>query len=115
MSQKKRQFTREFKLQVVRDVEAGKSIAQAAREHQFHPTLIGNLQWPGLEQVFKIEREVEEISTGKKRSVVSYGISSLSRREASAERLLEIVRGHWGIESVPQANRKEAHHELTNC
>lgn len=41
MSQKKRQFTREFKLQVVREVEAGKSIAQAAREHQIHPTLIG--------------------------------------------------------------------------
>jgi transposase len=40
MSQKKRQFTREFKLQVVREVEAGKSIAQAAREHQIHPTLI---------------------------------------------------------------------------
>jgi transposase len=41
MSQKKRQFTREFKLQVVRQVEAGKSIAQAAREHQVHPILIG--------------------------------------------------------------------------
>jgi transposase len=41
MSQKKRQFTREFKLQVVREVEAGKSIAQAAREHHIHPTLIG--------------------------------------------------------------------------
>jgi len=41
MSQKKRQFTREFKLQVVREVEAGKSIAQAAGEHQLHPTLIG--------------------------------------------------------------------------
>jgi transposase len=41
MSQKKRQFTREFKLQVVREVEAGKPIAQAARQHQIHPTLIG--------------------------------------------------------------------------
>lgn len=59
----------------------------------------GYLEWPGLEQVFKIEREVEEISTGKKRSEVSYGITSLSRREASAERLMEIVRGHWGIEN----------------
>ena len=40
MSQKKRQFTKEFKLQVVREIEAGKAIAQAAREHQVHPTLI---------------------------------------------------------------------------
>ncbi len=32
--------------------------------------LKGYLQWPWLEQVFKIEREIEEISTGKKRSEV---------------------------------------------
>ena len=41
MSFKRRQFTREFKIQVIREVEAGKAIAQAAREHQVHPTLIG--------------------------------------------------------------------------
>ena len=41
MSIKRRQFTREFKIQVIREVEAGKAIAQAAREHQVHPTLIG--------------------------------------------------------------------------
>jgi transposase len=40
---KRRRFTREFKLQVVREVEAGKPLAQAAREHQIHPTLI--LRW----------------------------------------------------------------------
>lgn len=58
--------------------------------------LKGYLQWPSLEQVFKIEREIEEISTGKKRSEVSYGVTSLTREEARAERLMEIVRGHWG-------------------
>ena len=31
---KRRTFTREFKLQVIREVEAGKSQAQAAREYQ---------------------------------------------------------------------------------
>lgn len=61
--------------------------------------LKGYLQWPSLEQVFKIEREVEEISTGRKRSEVSYGVTSLSREEATAERLMEIVRRHWGIEN----------------
>jgi len=40
MSLKRRQFTREFKLQVVREIEAGKALAQAAREHQLHPVLI---------------------------------------------------------------------------
>jgi transposase len=37
---KRRRFSREFKLQVVRAVEAGKPLAQAAREYQLHPTLI---------------------------------------------------------------------------
>ena len=40
MAANRRQHTKEFKLQVVREVEAGKSIAQASREHQVHPTLI---------------------------------------------------------------------------
>jgi transposase len=37
---KRRRSTREFKLQVVREVEAGKSPAQAAREYQVQPTLM---------------------------------------------------------------------------
>jgi len=40
---KRRRFTRKFKLQVVREVEAGKTPAHAAREYQVHPTLI--LRW----------------------------------------------------------------------
>lgn len=40
MTLKRRKFTRDFKLQVIREIEAGKTIAQAAREHQIHPTLI---------------------------------------------------------------------------
>ncbi|MFL6212513.1 MAG: transposase [Blastocatellia bacterium] len=40
----RRQFTREFKLQVLAEIAAGKSIAQAARQHQLHPTLIGRWQ-----------------------------------------------------------------------
>src|SRR6185503_4780352 len=57
------------------------------------------LQWPHLEQVFRIEREVEELSANKQRSEVSYGVTSLKREEATASRLMEIVRGHWGIEN----------------
>jgi predicted transposase YbfD/YdcC len=59
----------------------------------------GYLKWPHLQQVFKIERRVEEISTGHRREEVSYGVTSLKREEASASRLMEIVRGHWGIEN----------------
>jgi transposase-like protein len=31
-----RKFTREFKLQVLAEIAEGKSVAQAAREHQLH-------------------------------------------------------------------------------
>lgn len=34
VSVKRRSFTRDFKLQIIREVEAGKSQAQAAREYQ---------------------------------------------------------------------------------
>jgi transposase len=45
MSLKRRQFTKEFKIQVLREIEAGKSAAgksaaQAAREHQVHTPMI---------------------------------------------------------------------------
>ena len=40
MAANRRHHTKEFKLRVLREVEAGKSIAQASREHQVHPTLI---------------------------------------------------------------------------
>ena len=34
----RRKFTREFKVHVVRELEAGKSVAEVSREHQVHPT-----------------------------------------------------------------------------
>ena len=50
MSLKRRQFTKEFKLQVIREIEAGKSLAQAAREHQLHPNTI--LKWRKLHEQY---------------------------------------------------------------
>lgn len=43
MSLKRRSFSSAFKLRIVREIEAGKAVAQAAREHQLHPNLI--YQW----------------------------------------------------------------------
>jgi transposase len=40
MAVKRRQFSRDFKLQVVREVEAGKTQAQIAREHEINQHLI---------------------------------------------------------------------------
>jgi transposase len=47
MALKRRRFTRDFKLQVLREIEAGKSIAQPAREHEIHPNLI--TRWRSLQ------------------------------------------------------------------
>lgn len=40
MAVRRRTFSRDFKLQVVREVEAGKTQAQAAREHQISQHLL---------------------------------------------------------------------------
>ena len=50
MALKRRKFTREVKLQVVREVEAGKPVAQAAREYEVHPTQI--TKWRQLQRQY---------------------------------------------------------------
>ena len=40
----RRQFSREFKLQVLAEIAAGKSLAQAARQHQLAAALINRWQ-----------------------------------------------------------------------
>jgi predicted transposase YbfD/YdcC len=54
-------------------------------------------QWAGVAQVFRLTRTVHE--DGQTRIEVVYGITSLSPEEASAARLLEVVRAHWSIEN----------------
>lgn len=40
MSKSRRRFSREFKLQILNEIAAGKTIAQVSREHDIHETLI---------------------------------------------------------------------------
>jgi predicted transposase YbfD/YdcC len=61
--------------------------------------LAGRVDWPGLAQVFRIEREVEEMTTGKKHCETVHGVTSLSAERADAGRLLGMVRKHWMIEN----------------
>jgi len=61
--------------------------------------LKGYVDWPYAEQVFQLERTFKRMNTGKITHEVVYGITSLTAQEADAARLLEITRGHWGIES----------------
>ena len=55
--------------------------------------------WPGVAQVFKLERDIDLVARGQKRAEVVYGVTSLSAEEAGPARLLEIVREHWGQEN----------------
>ncbi len=55
--------------------------------------------WPSLQQVFKIERCSVCLRTGATQTETAYGVTSLSARHASPARLLQLNRGHWGIEN----------------
>ena len=59
--------------------------------------LNGYLDWPGLGQVFTVERIWWE--RGEKKQAIRYGITSLPPAVADADRLLALVRGHWQIEN----------------
>jgi predicted transposase YbfD/YdcC len=61
--------------------------------------LVGYSDWPGLQQVFKIERIVISKKGGKGREEVVYGITSLSGQRASPAHLLGLSRHHWHIEN----------------
>ncbi len=59
--------------------------------------LVGYSNWPGLAQVFRLERTWQVHETTKRE--VQYGITSLPSEVASAARLLKLKRGHWQIEN----------------
>jgi predicted transposase YbfD/YdcC len=69
--------------------------------------LKGYLDWPYVEQVFKLERHFERMRDGKITHEVAYGVTSLTAKEASPPRLLEIVRTHWQIENGLHYRRDE--------
>ena len=61
--------------------------------------LAGIPPWPGLAQVFQLERQVTNKKTGEERSEVVYGVSSLVAERTTPSQLLALVRGQWQIEN----------------
>jgi predicted transposase YbfD/YdcC len=57
------------------------------------------LDWPYLEQVFKLERRFVSFKTGEIHEQIEYGFTSLSRDEIAPRKLLEMTRSYWGIEN----------------
>lgn len=62
--------------------------------------------WPGCEQVFRLERERR--AGGEVEREVVYGITSLPRGRAGAAELLRLVRAHRGIENGLHGRRDGA-------
>lgn len=58
--------------------------------------------WPGLAQVYRLERQFQWWRNGRSYRTsceVEFGITSLTRKEASPAHLLRLRRAHWGIET----------------
>jgi len=74
--------------------------------------LAEQLGWSSVRQVFRVTRHVATTDrvTGerKKSREVVYGITSLSRDQADAKKLLQLNRGHWTIENGVFYVRDEA-------
>lgn len=69
------------------------------------------LDWPGVQQVFRLERLVwHEKHHGYTREVV-YGLTSLSPQQASPKKLIRLLRSYWGIESGLHYRRDVTLHE----
>ncbi len=57
------------------------------------------LDFPGVGQVFAIERQVIEKKTGKTSTETVFGLTSHTPNTADAARVLAYNRGHWSIEN----------------
>jgi predicted transposase YbfD/YdcC len=90
---------------VVRTVDNGHGRTRERRELVASTDLNDYLDWPGVQQVFRLDRTWHE--RRKAKQVVHYGITSLTPEQADPARLLVLRRGHWSIE-----NRLHRHKDI---
>ena len=72
------------------------------------------LDWPGVGQVYRLERKFSWLRQGptyKTSREVEWGLTSLSRQAAPPDRLLAIRRYHWLIETGLHYRRDVTFHE----
>jgi predicted transposase YbfD/YdcC len=82
---------------VARTVDHGHGRHHDTRVLVASTDLVGYSDWPHLAQVFSLERTWRE--KGKTKREVRFGVTSLPKEVAHAERLLELKRSHWRIEN----------------
>jgi len=61
--------------------------------------LVGYTDWPGLQQVMRLERRTLNKQKQILRHEIAYGVTSLSPERASPDQLLKLWREHWHIEN----------------
>lgn len=81
------------------------------REITVSSSLKDYLDWPGIEQVMKIERHRLQIKTGQETHEVVYAMTSQTREEACPECLLHQNRTYWGIENGLHHRRDTTYQE----
>jgi len=69
-----------------------RSLTSMVDEHGF-------LDWPGVQQVFMLERQVTDVSCRQTCYEVVFGLTSCSPAKADAEQLLHWTQAYWGIEN----------------
>lgn len=69
------------------------------------------LDWPFLQQVFKLERTITISKTKKTRQETIYGVTSLAAEQASPSQLLHMLRSYWQIENSLHYPRDVTLHE----
>src|SRR5690349_6801729 len=69
------------------------------------------LDWPFLQQVFKLERTIIISKTKKTRQETIYGLTSLAAEQASPVQLLHMLRSYWRIENSLHYPRDVSLHE----
>jgi predicted transposase YbfD/YdcC len=70
-----------------------------ARRLTASTALVAYSDWPGLAQVFQVERRVTIKKSGVQRVEVVDGVTSLSPERVRPEGLLRLVRPHWQLEN----------------
>jgi predicted transposase YbfD/YdcC len=72
------------------------------------------LDWPGVGQVYRLERQlfwIRRTQIYKTTFEIEYGISSLARKQAPAIKILKVRRSHWAIETGLHYRRDVTFHE----
>jgi predicted transposase YbfD/YdcC len=80
-----------------RTVDKGHGRSREVRHLIASTDLEGYIDWPGMAQVFRIERTWREHGDDKRH--IRYGITSVPPEDASPRQLLALARGQWLIEN----------------